>query len=267
MHNNSYICVWVTTNMKEKIKRLFYDRVLWLFFTNRCRYCGELLNKDETICSDCADNLPVIKGEKCKYCGAEKSRCICKKHKLGFDGITAPFYYEDSIKKCITRFKFSNKLILGTVLAEAMANAVKEDFGDKKFDFICFVPFSKLQKIRRDYNQSEVLAENLAKELDIPLYNVLEKLFETKSQHKMNSRARKGNVFGVYDVKNGINVKDKTILLVDDVKTSGSTLDDCAWILKIRGANEVYCVTAAIAGFKKKEEKTEDEKEEKTESK
>lgn len=243
--------------MKEKFKRFFYDRVLWLFFTNRCRYCGELLDKDEILCKECTENLPVIKGEKCKYCGAEKSRCICKKHKLGFDGITSPFYYDGSIKECITRFKFGNKLVLGSVLAEDMARAIKEDFGDKKFDFICFVPFSKWQKLKRNYNQSEILAEKLAKELNIPLYNIMVKLFETKTQHKINSRARKGNVFGVYDIKNGAKVKDKTILLVDDVKTSGSTLDDCAWILKIRGASEVYCVTAAIAGFKKKEEEAE----------
>lgn len=252
--------------MKENIKRFFNKNILWFFFTNRCLYCGEILDKDEILCEKCSENLPVIKGEKCKYCGAEKSRCACKKHKLSYDGITAPFYYEDCIKKSVVRLKFSGEIVLGSILAKDMAKAVKEDFGEKQFDFICFVPFTGWQRIKRNYNQSEILAENLAKELKMPLCNIMVKLFETKSQHKMNSRARKGNVFGVYDVKNGINVKGKTILLVDDVKTSGSTLDDCAAILKIRGASEVYCVTAAIAGFKKKEEKTEDKKEEKTES-
>lgn len=251
--------------MKEKAKRCFYDRILWLLFTNRCRYCGEILKPDETLCEDCTENLPVIKGEKCKYCGAEKTRCICKKHKLAYDGITSPFYYDGVIKKCVTRLKFSGKIVLGSILAQDMATTVKEDFRDINFDFICFVPFTNWQKIKRKYNQSEVLAEKLSEELKIPLCSVMVKLFETKSQHKMNHRARKGNVFGVYDVKNGINVKGKTILLVDDVKTSGSTLDDCAAILKIRGASEVYCVTAAIASFKK-EEKTDDVKEEKTES-
>lgn len=250
----------------DKIKRFFYDRVLWLFFGNHCPYCGKIIEKDEDLCKECSESLPVIKGEKCKYCAAEKSRCDCKKYRLSFDGLTAPFYYEDCIKQCIVRYKFSGKIKIGKTLAQSMATAVKEDFKDKKFDFICFVPFTNWQKINRKYNQSEILAENLAKELKIPLCNILVKLFETKSQHKMNRRERKGNVFGVYDVKNGINVKGKTILLVDDVKTSGSTLDDCAAILKIRGASEVYCVTAAIAGFKKKEEKTEVQKEGKTES-
>lgn len=243
--------------MKEKIKRFFCDNLLWLVFANRCRYCGELADRGKTLCQECAETLPVIEGEKCKYCGAEKSRCNCKKHKLGFDGITAPFYYENGIKRCIYLLKFGNKPIYSSVLAQDMAKVVKEDFKDKKFDFICYVPFSKAQKISRDYNQSELLAESLAKELKLPLNHIMIKLFETKAQHEMSRRARKGNVFGVYDVKEDVVVENKTILLVDDVKTSGSTLDDCAWILKIRGASEVYCVTAAIAGFKKKEEKTE----------
>ncbi len=243
----------------NRVRKILAKTIPWIFFTNQCRYCGELLGKDEYLCKECTENLPVIRGEKCKYCGAEKSRCDCKKHKLGFDGITAPFYYENGIRTCIHHFKFSNKSFLASILAENMAKSVKEDFGDKKFDLICFVPFSIIQKIKRDYNQSELLAESLSKELDIPLIKIMVKHFETKTQHTMNKRQRKGNVFGVYDIKNGADVKDKTILLVDDVKTSGSTLDDCAMILKIRGASEVYCVTAAIAGFKK-EKKNEEEK-------
>lgn len=89
--------------------------------------------------------------------------------------------------------------------------------------------------------------------LEIPLKNVLIKLFETESQHTKNIRNRSGNVFGVYDIKANADVKGKTILLVDDIKTTGSTLNECAWILKIRGAKEVYCVTAAVTGKEKKE--------------
>lgn len=243
----------------NKIKTFFYNTLPWLFFGNHCRYCNALITKDEVLCDDCRENLPVIKGEKCKYCGAEKSRCDCKKHKMGYDGITSPFYYENGIKKCIQLLKFNNKSFLADVLADDMADEVKRDFKNVDFDFICFVPFSTRQKFARSYNQSELLAEKLSKKLNVPLKNILIKLFYTQTQHDMGIRYRKGNVFGVYDVKENVDVKGKTILLVDDVKTTGSTLDNCAWILKIRGAEKVYGVTAALAGHKKTEEKTKEQ--------
>lgn len=233
--------------MKNIAKRI-KDNLLWFIFTNHCKYCNTIIEKGEEICAECRDNLPEIKGERCKFCGAEKERCGCKKHRMAYDGITSPFYYENGIKSGIQGLKFNGKEHITRTLAEDMANCVKSDFGEIKFDFICFVPFTAMQKIRRNYNQSELLAEHLAKMLDIPLKNVLVKLFETESQHNKNIRNRSGNVFGVYDIKANADVKGKTILLVDDIKTTGSTLNECAWILKIRGAKEVYCVTAALTG-------------------
>lgn len=242
----------------DKIKHFITDTIPWLFLTRHCRYCNKLMDKDEDLCEECRKNLPVISGEKCKFCGAGKDRCDCKHHKMGYDGITSPFYYEGGIKECIRLLKFNGKDFMAHTLAEDMARSVRSDFADVKFDFICFIPFSRAQKIRRNYNQSELLAIELSKLLNISLENVLIKLFETDVQHDMSIRRRNGNVFGIYDVKNGVDVKGKTVLLVDDVKTSGATLDECAWILKIRGAEKVYCVTAALTGKKnKKENKTE----------
>ena len=233
---------------KERLKKLF----LWLVFTNRCKYCNTLVKNNEHLCDDCKENLPIIKGEKCKYCGAEKQRCNCHKHKMEYDGITAPFYYEDSIAKAIRRFKFYGKDVLAEGLAERMADCVKEDFKNVKFDFVCFVPFVLSQKLIRGYNQSELLAERLSEKLGLPLVDVMVKLFETKPQHKMNPRKRAGNVFGVYDINENKDVTGKTILLVDDVRTTGATLNDCARILKIRGADKVYCTVTALAGAKTK---------------
>lgn len=225
---------------------------LWLIFTNHCKYCNTIIEKGEEICAECRDNLPEIKGERCKFCGAEKDRCGCKKHRMAYDGITSPFYYENGIKQGIQKLKFNGKEHIARTLAEDMANCVKSDFAQVNFDFICYVPFTTAQKFRRNYNQSELLAERLSKTLKVSLNNVLVKLFETDSQHNKNIRNRSGNVFGVYDIKENADVKDKTILIVDDIKTTGSTLNECASILKIRGAKEVYCVTAALTGKKKK---------------
>lgn len=237
--------------MLKRIIKFIKDTVLWLFLTEHCRYCNSLIEIGEGVCADCRENLPVVSGDKCSFCGAGKDRCGCKKHRLGYNGITAPFYYEGGIKEGIRQLKFNGKEHIAYFLAEDMTRAVKSDFTEVQFDFICFVPFTAAQKIRRNYNQSELLAEHLAKMLNIPLKKALVKLFETDTQHSMNVCNRKGNVFGVYDVKDGVDIKGKTVLLVDDIKTTGSTLDECAWILKIRGAKTVYCVTAALTGKNK----------------
>ncbi len=242
--------------MNNEIKIILhkaYEFVTWLLFTRRCPYCNVVINRTESLCEDCKEQLPTIKGEKCKYCGAEKTRCSCKNHKRGYDGITAPFYYEDSARRSIQILKFDDKMFVANALAVGMAQAVKKDFEKLPFDFITYVPFTVTQKYTRSYNQSELLAENLSRILQIPVKNTLEKLFETRSQHKMRAHSRVGNVFGVYDVREKEDVTGKSILLVDDVKTSGATLDECAWILKIRGAEKVYCVSAAITATKKKD--------------
>lgn len=229
----------------------FKSFLLWCFITNRCKYCTTVIGRDDCLCDDCNNNLPRIENEKCKLCGAEKSRCSCKKRHKSFDGITSPFYYEGSAMKSIKLFKFSGKNYIAKTLAQDIAQCVKKDFPDTAFDLICCVPFSKHQKITRAYNPSELLAEEVALQLKIPFQDALEKLFDVKTQHNMSITLRKGNVHGIYDVKNGIDVKDKTVLLIDDIMTTGETLNSCAVILKIRGAESVYCATSALTAKNK----------------
>ncbi len=226
--------------------------LLWLLLTNHCIYCNEVIGRRDYLCKECADTLPRISGERCKFCGAGKERCECKKHHRAYDGITAPFYYEGGIQRGIRRLKFEGERHLAHSLANAMADCVCKDFFDVNFDLICYVPFTNLQKLKRSYNTSELLAEELSKALNIPISHELYKLFENDFQHWAGEVKRKGNVFGVYDVCHPEKLKDKTILLVDDIKTTGVTLDECAWILKIRGAKSVYCVTSALTGKIKK---------------
>lgn len=233
-------------NIFNKIK----DFILWLVLTKRCRYCNTLITKDEDLCGDCRENLPRISGEKCRFCGAAKERCTCKKHRMKFDGITSPFYYESGIKESLKLLKFNGKSHLANALAQDVAKCIQKDFDGIDFDFICFVPFSNLQKLDRNYNQSELLAEKVSKILNVPVKNALVKLFDVKTQHDMANQQRKGNVHGIYDVKYGFDVKGKTILLIDDIMTTGETLNNCAVILKIRGAEKVYCATAAITAKK-----------------
>ena len=222
-----------------------------MFFTKHCPYCNKVIGKENIVCEECGESLPRIKQEKCKYCGAEKIRCDCKHHKMGYDGISAPFYYEKSIRESIRLLKFNGKDFISKRLSDDMAESVRIDFKDIYFDMIYYVPFSKGSKLTRKYNPSELLAKHLSKNLKIPLRPVLIKLYENENQRNLNMTERIGNVFGVFDVLDNADVKDKTILLVDDVKTTGATLSNCAWILKICGAKNVYCATVAITAPKK----------------
>ena len=230
------------------------DFILSLVLTKQCPYCGELIRQKETLCGDCKKTLPIINGERCNFCGAEKIRCDCNKHKMRYDGVTAPFYYESGIRKSLQLLKFGGKDHIAFNLAQDMAKSVTEDFKNITFDFVTYIPFTRYQKLHRAYNQSELLAEHLSALLKKSCKGVLIKLFETGVQHSIGSAERSGNVLGVYDVKSPDLIKGKNILLVDDIKTTGATLNECARILKIRGAERVYCVTAALTGKNQKKE-------------
>ena len=171
-----------------------------------------------------------------------------------FDAVCAPFYYEKAIERAVHRFKFEDKDFLARPFAQEIASAVHRDFAQQPFDVVTFIPFTKRQARSRAFNPSELLARETAKVLALPCVPLLEKLFETETQHHLSQTARTGNVFGVYEVKDAAAVQDKHILLVDDIKTTGATLSECAKVLKLAGACSVHAAVFAVA--KKKKGKT-----------
>ena len=230
----------------------FLDAVLTAFFPRRCPYCGTVLTPEERICKDCLAHLPRIEEPRCPYCGASKKDCCCHKRQRYFTCVLAPFYYEDAARKAIERYKFQNKPFLASALAKDMARTVTDHVPLAEVDCITYVPFTKKQKKEREFNPSEALARALAKELSMPCEPLLLKLYETKTQHLLSKEDRKGNVLGVFDVAPHADVQNKSILLVDDIKTTGSTLSECAKMLVLGDAKAVYCATFAIAHYTKK---------------
>lgn len=235
--------------MIRKILNLIYSVfqvLLSVLLTNQCKYCEEITPNKNRICDECEKTLPLIKDEKCNFCGAEKKKCNCKHHRNFYDGITAPFYYEGSIRTALHKLKFRNRIYLAHTLGKHTAESINRDFSEIDFDFITYVPFSKQQTLWRPYNQCEILAEKISKFTEIPLKKALIKIFDTATQHDLSGYDRLGNVIGIYDTKPDIDIKGKTILLIDDIKTTGATLNECARILKIRGAEKVYCACVAV---------------------
>lgn len=146
----------------------FADRLLSVFFPKRCKYCGELIVPEKDVCESCESSLPRILPPCCRFCGHSKEDCSCKQAKNEYSAVAAPFYYEGAAKTAIHRLKFEGKDFVARTLAQDMAKTVKEQYGEKKFDIITFVPFSKAEKHDREFNQSELLAKRLGEELCLP---------------------------------------------------------------------------------------------------
>lgn len=235
-------------SLKQTFK--FYSKIL---FTNRCRLCGEVIEFDEVYCAECL-NVKKIQEPLCEYCGCSKSDCTCKKHKNEFKQIVAPYYFEECISRAVHNFKENDMPFLGVELSKDMYDVVMKNYDDINFDFVTFVPFRHFHQSKRGYNQSEILASNIAENLNIPCIEVLKKVRNTGVQHKKNEKQRKADIFGAFDVydKYKTELFGKTILLVDDVKTTGSTLNECSKMLRIYSASAVYCVSAAVTKRDKK---------------
>lgn len=232
------------------IKEVIY-KMLYALFPRRCELCGSIVALDICRCDNCL-NLPQIKGDVCSSCGCAKSDCNCKKHKNEYKAIIAPYYYKDYAVCCVHRFKFNDYPELSVAMAKDIAHCVKERYNDIDFDCVTYVPLSKKRFKKRGYNQSQLLAESIGSEIGVEVKNLLYKVFDNKSQRTQSHRERKVNVYGAYDLIDNVDVADKTILLIDDVKTTGSTLNECAKMLKIYGAKSVYCATFAITMHNKK---------------
>ena len=150
-------------------------------------------------------------------------------------------------REAVLRMKYAVNYQSAEYLAEKMADCVRERYCDVQFDEIAFVPFSKKQKRIREENQSEMLATELGKLLGLPVRSYLVKLYDTRQQHTLKESLRSGNVLGIFDVDDKEHSPEgKTILLCDDVKTTGATLNECAKMLRLAGAKDVKCVAATI---------------------
>lgn len=226
-----------------------------MLFPNTCICCGDIIDSGESLCYYCNEMLtrcdPI---KRCFACGLTKDNCQCKHRVFRFDGCVSPFVNDGVAKKAMYAFKFGRRESYAEFFAHYMALSVKNEYRDITFDGIAYVPmrFSKL--LKRGFNQSYVLANILGEILHIPVYkNSLKEIKKSQTQHKLPIELRFDNVKDLYKAR--YSIFGKTILLVDDIKTTGATLDACAAELYSAGAARVYCVTGLMTEKKKKVKK------------
>ncbi len=228
----------------QTVKRAFMQT----FYPQRCVCCGKLIEEDEKICIFCRRWIERVNTEKrCLRCGYEKKNCKCGQYTFHFERIIAPFYNIGLAQRGFYRLKFQNHPSFAVYFAEEMARCIREEYYGFVFSGICYVPTSRRHLYQRGFDQSEELARELSKILKLPLYTqALIHCIGGKTQHKLDKQARFEAIRGQY--KTGMRLSGR-ILLVDDIMTTGATLDECARELLFAGADEVDCVTVLISGF------------------
>lgn len=240
----------------EYVRRIF-DGVVSTIFPKHCICCDEIIDENEFLCDYCYEMIERLDAqERCLFCGMDKGNCDCKRIIYHFEGCVIPFYNTGIAQRALYTFKLSRKEYFAEFFAREIALRIKEELPDVKFDGVCYVPSGVWKDLRRGFNQSELLAKRISEIMDIPLdRNTLYLKHYGKGQHNLNWRERFKNVRGSYGYKR--RNFGKTLLLIDDIKTTGATLDECARQLLFSGAHHVYCACALATVKKDKNPKKE----------
>lgn len=230
-------------------------RIVDLLFPPLCVACRAHVADPGSLCSDCWRQMAFIEGPVCSVCGlpfdvdpgGETLCAACHARPPHFDRALSVMRYDDASKKLVLSLKWADRLDLSPTFARWLER--KGRLFLEEADLIVPVPLHRIRLWRRRYNQSAVVAQALARscgKVYEPL--LLKRLRATPSQGKMSSaKARRRNVMGAFGVPKArrAELKGRTVLLIDDVLTTGATLDSCARSLKRAGATRVFALTLA----------------------
>lgn len=236
--------------------RALLDRAATLIFPDRCIFCGQALGYCESqicICHDCADKLTFSdEVPTCRLCGrhlSENERLCdtCQTHRHYFNRAVSCLMYERDVRRVILQYKFGGRPDLCRTFAAIMIRRIRPLCRAYRFDLVVCAPLSKKAKQERGYNQSALLAKRIAADLQIPfMEDAFCKIKETPKQSTLHYADRMRNVTHAFALTKPQTVfSGKSILLVDDVLTTGATADALSKLLKQAGTRRV--VVAALA--------------------
>lgn len=216
--------------------------LLDLAFPNRCPFCGEFIAYDLLCCEKCFHEALWADENVCTGCGKSFLKgCICGS--VDYDGCFAAAYYADGVKECIHNLKFHGNINGGEIFGRVLRDRLEIAGVLGKADLIVPVPMTAAQKRERGYNQAELIARAISAG-KIPVEDVLCRKHVKVSQHLLGARERRDAVVKQYFATDR-DLSGMTVLLTDDVITTGSTLSCCAGLLKKMGAARVICAAAA----------------------
>ena len=229
-----------------------------IIFPSRCVVCGIVLSNNERIriCSECLSRTGFVKAPICSCCGLpfvnyEGTNHLCGEctsSKQYFSVARSVGKFEEPLLDVIHQFKYKGKIAVGETLGRLMAEFEYDSFSIEGYSLILPVPLHQRRLKERGFNQSVILAREIAMRYSIHLdFGTLKRTIHTKPQTGLGKKQRSTNVKGVFEVTDSGRIDGERVVLIDDVYTTGSTVRECARVLVKSGVEEVAVLTLARA--------------------
>lgn len=225
--------------------------IINFIFPPYCAICNEKTEPGNIICSRCFDSIYFIHDYRCVSCGrpiGEGSKCkMCGEMETHFDGITGCGSYIPPFSEIIRIFKYHNRPSLGKRLSRIMYSSYLSSVNLGSINTVTWVPMSGVELRERGYNQSRLLAEEFGAISGKNILKLLKKKRDIPSQTSLEDERRFKNIKGAFSASVGQRIADDSVIIVDDVLTTGSTVNECSRVLKEAGFENVFVLVLAIS--------------------
>jgi competence protein ComFC len=231
-------------------------RTVDLVYPRNCRFCETPLAESESgvICAACLATAKLIEPPFCERCAlpfygavTEKFTCgYCKDLKFHFSRTVSACRAQGIVRESIHRFKYNREMYYGPHLAVWLSAAATRWIDWGNVDAIVPVPLYPRKQRSREFNQAEYLATGLSRDVSVPMRSrELHRVKETVTQTALDAKGRAANLRDAFAVRHADVFAGKRLVLVDDVFTTGATMDSCAKVLRVAGAEDVIALTVA----------------------
>lgn len=230
------------------------EKCLGVLYPQTCCFCGKV--SKEHICKECSEKITYLDEPVCKKCGKpiryeEQEYCSdCQNTAFFYEQGKSVWLHTGSVRWSVYQFKYHNRRIYGKFYAQELFRLYGKWIRENKIDVIIPIPLHKKRKRKRGYNQSEVIARHLGKLLNLPVNaRAVVRVRNTKPQKELSHKERTRNLRDAFRVTKYWNGRGN-VLLIDDIYTTGNTVDSVAKLLRQKGANKVWFLTISIGqGF------------------
>ena len=231
------------------------DRLVSLVYPRNCQFCADALEETEpgVICAACLRQVKFIRPPFCQRCGlpfagevTDSFSCgYCKDLPFRFDQAVCACRAEGPVRDSILRFKYNREMYFGPHLAGWLIGAARQWIDWREIGAIVPVPLHPRKKRHREFNQAEYLADALSRAVNVPTVRALRRVKDTKTQTALGAADRSANLRDAFRVRAAATVTGKRVVLVDDVFTTGATMDACAKVLRAAGVQHIIALAVA----------------------